>query len=645
MAGVAKRRGKRSGKRHGIKTTVPKMRNDHKNESISELCNRIIAIRVKKDEAALTPLSRIPCADHGTALGTANPTSPIEVERNCWAPQFLPNILPTVTIPTPVPVQLAHINSQQALAQSIIAATDMSSSRDTSQAKSDMPRQDDLPELPAHPDTIGRYPSKSDIASRTSTIAESLVPPQVLGHLLPTYVQETATETAREDLSSTQAASVSPPQVQYTSAQKGKSACLPPVAVTLPEPSYALTQANMRREESHFGIFAMDPSRGASPVPELVSPSSSEELSVTPFDSPRGNRAPAPLPTLSFPSAWNNAVPSLAPLPATSFPSAWNNAFPSLSPQPVPSLPFVWNNALLSSSGNQPAPHPMADLQQDSVPDRDRREWKYEIDNGVKRQAPTPQNWRGPFFTGHKATVRVDRRTPWHKTVGSLFNQRTQSPDTKPPQVVEAKPLQPAPDPQPTTNPRNTIRYIWSTGMPSSGRLSPPVSGPSTSYGPSTQLTAAPSDWHPTSTAVPHLDSSRDAGPVLAPAYNVGPVIPTDPPAVSDQAMQLTINATQALMNIATARQSSQPSSNSSASSIRLLTPPENDAEDTWVMVEHPGPDVALSAQEESDGWASGSDLITPAPRQFMQYGGPESVVRTPMPVLTAGLRRKRSSC
>ena len=45
-----------------------------------------------------------------------------------------------------------------------------------------------------------------------------------------------------------------------------------------------------------------------------------------------------------------------------------------------------------------------------SDPDGIRQAQEYEIANGLSQQAPTPQNFKGPFFTDSKPTVSVDTR-------------------------------------------------------------------------------------------------------------------------------------------------------------------------------------------------------------------------------------------
>jgi hypothetical protein len=45
-----------------------------------------------------------------------------------------------------------------------------------------------------------------------------------------------------------------------------------------------------------------------------------------------------------------------------------------------------------------------------SDPDGIRQAQEYEIANGLSQQAPTPQNFKGPFFTESKPTVRIDTR-------------------------------------------------------------------------------------------------------------------------------------------------------------------------------------------------------------------------------------------
>jgi hypothetical protein len=578
-------------------------------------------MRVKKDEAAPAPPSSH--ADHGTGLGTVNTTSPTEVEKNSWAPQFLPNILPTVTSSTPVPVRLTHIKSQRASPQSIIAAKDISSSRDTSPAKADMSRRYTLAEFLADPSPTGRYPSKSDLASESSTKAEPLLPQQVLGPPFPTYAQMIATATVSDTLSSIKAESVTPPPTRTTGAQSGEPAHLPPSADALPETSCALTRKNLQRVESSLAIFAMDSSRGASPVPEDVFSSSSKVPSVAPFDSPRGNRIPVPLPAWPLPSSSGSALPS-----SSKDMSAFHSLQGTQPSNPPPTPP--------SNSGSQSPSASMAALLLFSVPDGDRREWTYEIDNGVSGQAPTPQKWRGPFFTGHKPTVSV--QIPWYEMKDASSSEEAKSPDTNPPQNVESQQLQHTSNPQPATNPWDTIRYLWSSEIPASGRLPPAVPGPSTSNRSSTQVTTAPPGWRPTSPVIPLLDSPQDVGPILAPADNATPAINTTPPEVSSHAMQLTINATQALMSIIAAGQPSQPSSNSSASSFHMVTPPETEAEDTFEIVQHPGSDFASSAQEDHDGWASGYEFSTPAPASFVRYSDDESVdVMPTAPVRSSG--------
>ncbi|KAF2828899.1 hypothetical protein CC86DRAFT_404770 [Ophiobolus disseminans] len=99
-AAGTKRRGRRGGKRHKAKCTVPKECEEQKSDSFSDFCKRLIALRIQSRDSTSDNDELLPKPADNITIPPAT-FSPMSV-RHHWAPQFRPNsLLP----PSPPPME------------------------------------------------------------------------------------------------------------------------------------------------------------------------------------------------------------------------------------------------------------------------------------------------------------------------------------------------------------------------------------------------------------------------------------------------------------------------------------------------------------------------------------------------------------
>ncbi|KAF2025966.1 hypothetical protein EK21DRAFT_92775 [Setomelanomma holmii] len=110
MGRNTRRRGRRGGKRHKIRHAVQKQRETHTSDGISELCKRIISLRLHDNERLEKPACS--SSEHDLNMNTSQAFS-VQSVRHHWAPQFRPNSLPVAAKSQPVKDLTAPANCTQ----------------------------------------------------------------------------------------------------------------------------------------------------------------------------------------------------------------------------------------------------------------------------------------------------------------------------------------------------------------------------------------------------------------------------------------------------------------------------------------------------------------------------------------------------